>query len=124
MKILVSFCVITLAAVLYLSCTRTAPESPDAMNGNGCTAQIPDMHVTYDNYVRGVLTTYCTPSCHNGGSLAPGDFRTYQGVRPYLSQFYYRVIQDRADMPQGNAPLPKSIRDSLNAWIKNCAPEQ
>lgn len=114
---------IAIITALYFGCTRTAPESPSGVNGGSCPG-VPDRSITYQNYVSGILTTYCTPTCHNGGSLAPGDFRTYEGVRPYLSQFYYRVIQDRADMPQGNAPLPKAIRDSLNVWIENCAPEQ
>lgn len=105
---------------LYMSCSRTAPESPDT---SVCIPQFPDRDVTYNGYVKNILNTYCTPNCHNGGGIAPGDFRTYQGVLPYTSQFYYRVIQDRADMPQGNAPLPASIRDSLNTWIGNCTPE-
>lgn len=110
--------------VLCRGCEKmAAPSSSDSTGGN-CTPVFPDSKVTYDNYVKTVIATYCTSSCHTGDASAPGDFRTLAGTRPYIDQFYFRVIQDRADMPQGNAPLPKAIRDSLNIWVKNCAPEK
>ena len=104
-----------------LGCTNMAPEMPSE---GECTPLFPEMDVTYDNYVKGIVTRYCT-ECHQGGnSPGPGDFRTYTGILPYTGEaFFYRVIQDDADMPQGNAPLPEAIRDSLNVWIKNCVPE-
>lgn len=124
MKKIIAFSfIISMGTVFYLSCTRIAPEAPDTTNGN-CTPKFPGQEVTYNNYVKHILATYCTPTCHNGGSTGPGDFRTYKGVLPYTSQFYYRVIQDKADMPQGNAPLPQTIRDSLNIWLQNCTPLQ
>jgi hypothetical protein len=112
-----------LFCVVCVQCTRTAPEPPSANQGDSCTLQFPNMHVTYNNYVKKILVTYCV-ACHNGRGIAPGDFSTYRGVLPYKGMFYFRVLQDRADMPQGNAPLPKSIRDSLSVWIANCAPLQ
>lgn len=98
---------------------------PDNGEQVNCTPLFPDKDVTYSNYVQGIITRYCTESCHQGGNTPGlGDFRTYNGIKPYTGDiFHYRVIQDNADMPQGNAPLPKSIRDSLNIWIKNCSPE-
>jgi hypothetical protein len=102
-----------------------APEMLDENPGpQDCTPQFPDMNITYDNYVKNILSQYCI-TCHQGGnSQGPGNFTSYNGVKPYLGSFHVRVIQDRADMPQGTAPLPKSIRDSLNIWINNCAPEK
>lgn len=97
--------------------------APPAGDKSTCTPQFPGKHVTYTNYMKGIFSAYCTASCHNGNGLAPGDFRTFEGVLPYVDQFRFRVIQDRADMPQGNAPLPASIRDSINIWVQNCAPE-
>ncbi|GAA4308264.1 hypothetical protein [Compostibacter hankyongensis] len=112
------------AVSLYWGCTKTAEKPAETGNGSDCTPRFPDQHVTYENYVKNIIRTYCTSSCHNGnGGISPGDFRTYAGLRPYTGAFNIRVIQDHADMPQGNAPLPKSIRDSLNIWIGNCAPE-
>lgn len=118
--------IILTGILFYLGCTKTAPEFiPDDGGQVNCTPQFPDMNVTYNNYVHGIVTRYCTESCHKGGnSPGIGDFRTYDGIKPYAGDlFYYRVVQDLADMPQGNAPLPKAIRDSLNVWIKNCSPE-
>ncbi|MGV8092451.1 MAG: hypothetical protein AB2L24_11365 [Mangrovibacterium sp.] len=112
---------IMIAGMILYGCTNMAPEMPPEAE---CTPQFPDMDVTYDNYVRGILVRYCI-ECHQGGnSPGPGNFTTYNGIQPYTGDlFYYRVISDNADMPQGNAPLPESIRDSLNVWIRNCAPE-
>jgi mono/diheme cytochrome c family protein len=74
--------------------------------------------------VKNILSRNCI-ICHQGGnSPGLGNSTTYNGVKPHLDFFYVRVIQDRADMPQGNAPLPKSTRDSLNIWISNCSPEK
>ena len=110
--------------ILLYGCTKMAPETIIENQGvPGCTPQFPDMKVTYNNYVKKVITRYCI-SCHQGGnSPGSGNFTTYNGVRLYADFFALRVIQDRADMPQGNAPLPKSVRDSLNIWIRNCSPE-
>jgi hypothetical protein len=100
-----------------------APESAAVAANDTCTPAFPDKKVTYNNYVKGIIAENCTNKCHVGDASAPGDFRTYSGVFRYADQFRFRVIQDRADMPQGNAPLPKSTRDSLNIWVQNCAPE-
>jgi hypothetical protein len=89
-----------------------------------CMPQFPEMDVTYNNFVKGVMTQYCISCHHTGNSTGPGDFTTYSGIVAYATgnSFYARVIQDGADMPQGTAPLPKAIRDSLDVWIQNCAP--
>lgn len=106
-------------AALYYSCVKTAPEPV-----NTCSPAFPGSVVTYNGYVSKIISTHCTTTCHNGSGVGPGNFTTYNGVLPYVSQFPYRVIPDNADMPQGNAPLPKEIRDSINIWVQNCAPEK
>ncbi len=119
-----------IAMLLCLSaitgCIKMAPATNEQSRPDNCIPVFPEQHVTYENYVRGILATHCTPTCHRGGNTpGTGDFTTYEGVLLHSGDiFYYRVIQDNADMPQDNAPLPKDIRDSLNTWIKNCAPEQ
>ncbi|AFD08548.1 hypothetical protein [Solitalea canadensis] len=105
-------------------CSKTAPEEPSGNPPTGCTPQFPDKQVTYNGYVKNIITLNCTQSCHKGGnSLGTGNFTTYAGVKPYADQFPLRVISDNADMPQGGVRLPKAVRDSLNIWVKNCAPE-
>ncbi len=118
--------VVAVLAVFLWACTNMAPESIEENPSNtGCTPQFPGMDVTYDNYVKKIVTKYCI-ECHYGGnSPGPGSFTTYGGLKNYTgASFYTMVISDQADMPQGNAPLPKSMRDSLNIWIQNCAPEK
>ena len=115
---------LAVCVIIFSTCCIIAPESSEAAYGNdACTPKFPDHNVTYVNYVKDIIADNCTNTCHVGDASAPGDFRTYSGVEEYTDQFYFRVIQDRADMPQGNAPLPKTTRDSLNIWIENCAPE-
>jgi len=109
--------------LLIYGCINMAPEMLDENPGN-CTPQFPEMNITWDNYVKNIVSSNCI-TCHQGGnSPGLGNFTTYNGVRLHTDFFYLRVIQDHADMPQGNAPLPKSTRDSLNIWINNCAPEK
>lgn len=111
--------------IMLAGCTNMAPEVDEEDPGTGdCTPLFPEMDVTYTNYVKGVVDKYCI-QCHRGGnSPAPGNFTNYAGVKAYANDvFYVRVIQDNADMPRGMAPLPKATRDSLNVWIRNCAPE-
>ena len=124
MKIYDKILVIGMILLLF-GCTNMAPEMLDENPGQpNCEPQFPTMNVTWDNYVKKVITRHCI-ICHQGGnSPGLGNFTTYNGVRQHTDFFYVRVIQDRADMPQGNAPLPKSTRDSLNIWISNCAPEK
>lgn len=121
MKIVVVIICLVLFIFIYWGCTKTAVKPSE--HDNECIPKYPDQEVTYNGYVKNILNTYCI-SCHYGSGIAPGDFRTYKGVLPYTEAFQIRVIQDNADMPQGSAPLPKSIRDSLAIWIGNCAPEQ
>lgn len=109
---------------MFWACTNMAPElaTDDPVSGD-CVPEFPDMNITYENYVKGVLTRNCITCHYPGNSPGPGDFTTYEGIQVYVGNaFFYRVISDQADMPQNNAPLPQTTRDSLNVWISNCAP--
>ena len=112
-------------SAFYYSCTKMAPENAAQPGPINCNPQFPDQNVTYHNYVKNIIARNCTITCHKGGNtLGPGNFTTYAGIRTYTeTSFFFRVITDQADMPQGKAPLPKSTRDSLNVWLKNCSPE-
>ncbi|KOH43357.1 hypothetical protein [Sunxiuqinia dokdonensis] len=123
-----SYLLVIAAIMLLYGCNNEAdevlPEEDPIQEEEDCTPQFPDMDVTYNNYVKGIMDQYCISCHHAGNSTGPGDFSNYNGLLTYAegSSFYARVIQDGADMPQGMAPLPKAIRDSLDVWIQNCAP--
>jgi hypothetical protein len=110
--------------ILYYGCAKMAPEHVTDPPQENCNPMFPESNVTYINYVKNIISTHCTVTCHRGGNtLGPGDFTTFETLRPYTDSFFFRVISNQADMPQGNAPLPKSTRDSLQIWINNCSPE-
>lgn len=116
---------LSITAILMFAmsgCGNSVSEIPEE-----CEPEFPEENITYDNYVQNIVSANCTISCHSGGSSeGPGDFTTYEGLLDYASRrsFVFRVIEDNADMPQDNAPLPKSTRDSLETWVSNCFPEQ
>ncbi len=113
--------------IILLGCEENmAPETDmeqDGQEQTDCTPKYPEMDITYNNFVKGVVTQYCIRCHYEGNSPGPGNFASYSGIKSYVDFFEARVISNQADMPKGNAPLPKSIRDSLNFWIQNCAPE-
>jgi len=119
---------IVLAFIAAACSSSSTDEIVDGGNNNNppsteCTPLYPDKDVTYNNYVKKVLDTHCVECHYAGNSPGPGNFTSYSGVLPYAEYFYARVIPDNADMPKGRSPLPKSTRDSLNIWLKNCAPQ-
>ena len=125
MKIKVKISIAGITLLLW-GCINMAPEmlieDPDA---DGCIPQFPEFNITYENYVKEIVTHYCIECHYTGNSPGPGDFTSYEGLKLYTGDlFYFNVIQDQASMPQGNAPLPKSTRDSLNIWLQNCTPEK
>lgn len=122
MKILLCLFLFGAIILLFTACGNSVSEIPE-----DCEPEFPDAQITYDNYVKNVVSANCTISCHRGGSTeGPGDFTTYEGLLSAAVDraFVFRVISDNADMPQDNAPLPESTRDSLNIWVNNCFPEQ
>lgn len=107
---------------IFSGCSDSATEVVDEEEMPDCVPMYPEMDVTYENYVKGILNQYCIECHFTGNSPGPGDFTNYEGVLQYTDLFYTMVIQNQATMPQGNAPLPKSTRDSLDVWIQNCTP--
>ncbi len=119
------FFILLAFGAFYYSCSKMAPEEAGPEQPISCTPQFPDQNVTYENYVKNIVARHCTITCHKGGNtLGPGNFTTYAGLLAYTqTSFFFRVVTDQADMPQGKPRLPKSTRDSLNIWLKNCTPE-
>lgn len=81
--------------------------------------------VTYDLQVEEIINTTCAYSgCHDGSGSAPGDYRTYQAMRPWLTpaQFEERTLIIR-DMPPNYAEGPTSLTqeeiNTLTCWVLN-----
>ena len=81
--------------------------------------------VTYEEQVIEIINTTCAYSgCHDGSGAAPGDYRTYQAMRPWLTpnKFEDRTIIGR-DMPPQYADGPTSLTreelDLVTCWVLN-----
>ena len=93
--------------------------------------------VTYDGMVKAIIDKTCAiAGCHLSGTKAPGDFSTYDKMKPYLkdSEFKYYVIDIKDDPDVGmppdwdTNPGPKDLTDEefeiIECWVSNGYPEQ
>ena len=92
--------------------------------------------VTYNNQVKPIIDKACAiPGCHLSGTKAPGDFATYESMKPFLkdSEFKFYVI-DLVDDPDvgmppdwATNPGPKDLTDEefeiVECWVSNGYPE-
>jgi mono/diheme cytochrome c family protein len=78
---------------------------------------------TYTQHLKPVFDRYCT-GCHDGAAgIGPGDFTTYEGLKPRLDdgEVLEFVVIDKT-MPQTGS-MPQAARDSVNCWIRNGYPK-
>lgn len=81
--------------------------------------------VTYDDQIKQIIDTTCAYSaCHDGSGSAPGDYRSFEAMKPWLnpSKFEDRTLSAR-DMPPNYADGPKSLTqeeiDLVTCWVLN-----
>ena len=125
----VCICLFMMSWLLYSSCSSDILPPQE-----GCS----DTNVKYSNNVKEIIDKTCAyAGCHNGISSAPGDYRTYDGLRRYIEDgsFIDRVIEQRDNpsrgMPHNQSVYSESIQDDLTAaqleiitcWIQNNVPE-
>ena len=92
--------------------------------------------VSYNLQVKAIIDTNCAFSgCHVAGTIAPGDYRTYEGMVPFLSdrEFKRFVIDLRNDPELGmppdwvTNPGPNDLTDEefeiISCWVQNDYPE-
>lgn len=73
--------------------------------------------LTYTANVKPIVDKSCI-SCHGANRTAPGDFRTYEGIKPYLSSGTFSdLVVVRQSMPPAGS-LPQTEIDSINCWIQ------
>ena len=73
--------------------------------------------LTYTVNVKPIIDKNCI-SCHGPNRNAPGDFRTYEGVKPYLANGAFNdLVVVRQSMPPAGS-LPQTQIDSINCWIQ------
>jgi len=79
------------------------------------------LDVKYSVDIAPIMINCSTPGCHDGTS-APGNFTTYAGVKAKVDEgkMKSRVLIIK-DMPPAG-PLPDSLLQKLDCWIKNGAP--
>ena len=113
LKSIKNLAVFTLLAVSvsWLGCDSKDPKGPDCNLSNA--------DLSYTKNIKGIIDQHCI-SCHAAGSGvsgAVGDYRTYEGMKTYLSngKILDVVVVDKT-MPQGGG-MSQSQRDSINCWI-------
>lgn len=82
-------------------------------------------NVNYNADIQQIIETNCAYSnCHDGSGAAPGNYRTYLGLLPFLNQAFFgtRVV-DQRDMPPSYATGPIALTqeeiDLIKCWIEN-----
>lgn len=78
---------------------------------------------TYNADIKDIIDANCTQSgCHGAGS-SRGDFRTYAGLSPYLSNGRFKSeVLTKQSMPQGGS-LSHAELNLIQCWNDNGYPE-
>ena len=116
--------------LLIFACTSDKLEEP--IPPTFCEANV----VTYDNQVKPIIDRNCAiAGCHVQGTIAPGQFDTYDGLRPFLSDAEFRtfVIDLRDDPNLGMPPnwptnpgpmdLTEEEFEIISCWVAQEYPE-
>lgn len=131
MKTPVAFCKIALSgiAIAFSSCHYDKREMPEPVIPIDTTQIIicdTINPVTYTNFVKSILETYCTISgCHDIDAPPGLDYTTYAGIKAKVDngKFYDRVI-NLQDMPEPDSlVLDSCTLLHLQEWLNNGAPE-
>ncbi|MEL6986220.1 MAG: hypothetical protein AAGK97_00160 [Bacteroidota bacterium] len=116
--------------ILLFACTNDKLEEP--IPPTFCEAN----QVTYDNQVKAIIDRTCAiPGCHVQGSIAPGNFTTYDGMSGFLSDAEFKTfVIDLKDDPDLGMPPdwptnpgPKDLTDEefeiISCWVSQGYPE-
>jgi hypothetical protein len=107
---------VTLLVFIIASCTKENAETKYSRPVAFCDT------ITYTKDIRPIILTNCAvPACHDTVANGHGDFRTFNGMKPFLSNFDNRVLIVR-DMPQGKTLQPSDI-SIIECWSKSGHPD-
>lgn len=107
----ISILALSAGSLLLATCKKSKNETTQTTTCDGS--------ITYTASAKAIIDKNCTSSgCHNVGS-SRGDFTTYSGLKPYLTngEFYKEVITTK-DMPRGSS-LSTDEYNALYCWSKN-----
>ena len=112
--------ILPLALLIGITACKKKDEDP---NDKGPECQLAGAeNLTYNTHLKAIIDEHCI-TCHNGQGVGPGDYTTYEGIKPKLDdgEVLEFVVIDRT-MPQGGG-MSQAERDSVNCWIKNGYPK-
>ena len=112
-------CLLILFAVSYYSCTKDkgfVPITDDRM----CDS----LNIKYSSDIQPIIQTYCatSASCHDAGSS--NAYTTYDAVKARADDHSLRkraLYGDPSFMPPSGL-LPKLMRQKIDCWLKDGAP--
>ncbi len=83
--------------------------------------------LTYDNFGRTFLATYCQtchgqPESERKGAPSSFDFGTLDAVHAHADRIFVRAAGDNTTMPPGPDDPPRTERDHLAEWLSCGAP--
>lgn len=88
----------------------------DNLTAPPCNTPNPEA-LTYTVNVKPILDRSCI-SCHSAHGSAAGDFRTYEGIKPYLvNGSVSNLVVVRQSMPP-NSALSQAEIETINCWIQ------
>jgi len=111
LKALASFCLIV---CVLISCKKDSNKKTPTCDGS---------HPTYNATIKTIINGNCNSSgCHNAGS-SRGDFTTYSGLSPYLTNgSFKREVLTNQTMPE-NSSLSQSQLNTIQCWVNDGYPE-
>lgn len=129
-----TFPILKIHWLVLLCCALLGACNTDKLAGEvpeGC-----DEFVSYNDQIKTIIDNNCAYSgCHVGSGYPPGDYRTFDGLRPFLSDDLFKkyVIDLKDDpelgMPPSYAPegMPQDLTDAelelMRCWILADYPE-
>ena len=101
-----------------------------ALIGCNYDSIVPDVPVcaetiTYETHTKEIINLSCaTVACHAPGGDGTGDYTSYNSMRSWLNDEFFKKVLDEGAMPPAGSPaLSEEDKEILRCWILDNYPE-